>query len=73
MGIRPGGGPVPIGPWDPLRLSAPKRDVILGLAITELAALASSRTGREEIERAGFSVASKALTQAQAPAQAHKH
>jgi len=73
MGIRPGGGPVPIGPWDPLRLSAAKRDVILGLAITELAALASSRTGREEIEKAGFSVASKALLQAQSPAQAHKH
>jgi hypothetical protein len=69
VGIRPGGGPIPIGPWDPLRLTPAKRDVLLGLAVTELAALASSRASREEIEKAGFSVATKALGQA----QAHPH
>ena len=71
VGIRPGGGPVPIGPWDPLRLSAAKRDVILGLAVTELAALASSRSAREAIEKAGHDVATNALVQTQGPTHQH--
>jgi peroxiredoxin len=38
LGIKPGGGPIPIDPWGPLvRLTAQKRDILLQLAISELA------------------------------------
>ena len=47
LGFTPGGGPVPIGPLGPLVLVPEKRDVLLGLALTELAELASDdRTPR---------------------------
>ena len=41
LGFTPGGGPVPIDPLGPLVLVPEKRDVLLGLALTELADLAS--------------------------------
>jgi hypothetical protein len=38
LGITPGGNPIPIDPWGPLvRLSADKKDLIMQLAISEMA------------------------------------
>ena len=38
LGITPGGEPIPIDPWGPfMRLSAAKKDVLLQLAISEMA------------------------------------
>jgi peroxiredoxin len=37
FGYTPGGKPIPVGPWDPLRkMSAAKRDMYINLAIAEL-------------------------------------
>jgi hypothetical protein len=55
--IKPGRGPVPIDPWGPLlRLSAEKRDILVGLAITELGGLLESETSRQELNRAGLNM-----------------
>jgi len=60
--ITPGGRPIPIDPWGPLRLAAPKRDILIGLAITELGSIASTEA-RRELEKSGLNLMSKALEQ----------
>ena len=64
--ITPGGRPIPIDPWGPLRLSPSKRDVLLGLAVTELAELTSNSTVRRELENVGIHTISKAVEQLRA-------
>jgi hypothetical protein len=56
-GFKPGGGG-PIPPWGPdvwlgLPLEADKRDVLVGLAVTELARIVNDPTGRRMLERSG--------------------
>jgi hypothetical protein len=56
----PGAGLTPVGPRVdrvPLSgLSADKRDVLIGLAILELAGLVSDSAGRQTIERSGIAL-----------------
>ena len=56
----PGGGFTPVGPRvdrEPLRsLSADKRDVLVGLAILELAGLVNDSAGRQTIERSSIAL-----------------
>jgi len=57
LGLTPGGKPVPVDPWGPLHQVAPaQRDVLLGLAITELAKLAHSPAAHDEIKKVGSQV-----------------
>jgi hypothetical protein len=57
LGITPGGKPVPIDPWGPLmRLAPAKRDVLLGMAISELATIAHSHIAHEKIKLVGTSL-----------------
>jgi hypothetical protein len=62
LGITPGGKPVPIGPWDPLRhLSPAKRDILLGLAVTEIASIVSDPKSKSIIEGTGTELITNAL------------
>ncbi len=62
--IKPGTGPIPIDPWGPLRhLSPAKRDVLAGLATTELAELLRDPASREAVTRAGLTAIRKAVDQ----------
>jgi Subtilase family len=61
LGWQPGRGPVPIDPWGPLLLAPEKRDVLVGLALSELASLAGSETSRKLVEDAGVAVMRGAL------------
>jgi len=61
---RPGRGPVPIDPWGPLlveRLAPEKRDVLLGLAVTELSSLAGNESSRRELNKTGFGLIQRAV------------
>jgi hypothetical protein len=59
---RPGRGPGPVDPWGPLRHLAPeKRDVLAGLAATELAELFEHGASKAEMTRAGVSAMRRAL------------
>ncbi len=60
--ITPGGKPIPIDPWGPLvRLSAAKRDALVGLAVTELATLIHGSESRREVHKAGVSLLANAV------------
>lgn len=60
--ITPGGKPIPVPPGDPLaRLTPEKRDVLIGLAIGELAGRVSDAEARKRLERAGLRTAQRAL------------
>lgn len=60
--ITPGGKPIPIDPWGPLmRLSTAKREALVGLAITELAALIQGSESRREAHKAGVNLLAKAV------------
>ena len=62
--IKPGTGPIPIDPWGPLRhLTPAKRDVLAGLATTELAELLRDPASREAVTRAGLTAIRKAVDQ----------
>lgn len=60
--IKPGSGPIPIDPWGPLkRLTAEKRDILVGLATTELGGLLESEASRRELNRAGLRTIQRAV------------
>ena len=67
--FKPGGGGGPIGPWGPdgpigpLILAPEKRDILLGLALTELATLASDGKARRSIEQLGVATMRSAVEQ----------
>lgn len=64
--ITPSGKPGPIDPHGPLRhLSPSKRDILLGLAITEIASIAGNSEARSHIEKVGTDVMSKAVKELQ--------
>ena len=58
--IKPGSGPIPIDPWGPLRLAPAKRDVLAGLAATELAELLEDPASRRDLSRAGVAAIRRA-------------
>lgn len=66
---KPGGGGGPIGPWGPdgpigpLGLTPEKRDILLGLALTELAGLASDEKARQSIAQLGIATMRGAVEQ----------
>ena len=61
--IGPDGKPHPVDPWGPLvsRLSPEKQDILLGLAMTEIATLVQSPTLQKGAHEAGVKVMSKSL------------
>lgn len=60
--VGPGGKPIPRDPWGPLlRLSLMKQDVLIGLAVSELASIVNDSELRRVIERTGIDVMSKAV------------
>jgi peroxiredoxin len=62
FGFTPGGKPVPIDPWGPLfRLSAEKKDIILHLAISELAKGVRDFKTAREIETAALTAAEASM------------
>jgi hypothetical protein len=62
--IKPGGGGGPVPPWDPLRhMAAEKRDVLIGLAISELAQAISDKDAAKELERDGLKTIQSAVKQ----------
>lgn len=62
LGIGPGGEPIPIDPWGPLKqLSGPKRDILGGLAVGELARLIGDAEARSSVERAAAGVLRAAI------------
>lgn len=64
LAITPGGKPIPIDPWGPLRRLAPaKRDILLGLALSEMATIAHSGAAHDEIKKLGLAVMSKGMAQ----------
>jgi hypothetical protein len=66
----PGVGPVPVDP-EPFRvfsaLSPIKRDVLLGLAFSEMANLVHDGVSREEVQRAGLKMLKRAADQIHVP------
>jgi hypothetical protein len=64
--ITPSGKPGLIDPHGPLRhLSPSKRDILLGLVISEIASIASNSEARLDIVRAGTKIMSKAVSKLQ--------
>ena len=62
LALSPSGKPIPIGPWDPLRhLSPAKRDILLGLAVTEIASIADDSKSKLAIEKLGIDVITNAI------------
>lgn len=61
--IGPDGRPVPVGPWDPtmIRLAAEKWDMLIGLALTEMANGLENEIARGEVQRAGLAVMQQSL------------
>lgn len=60
--IPPGGGPVPIDPWGPLmQMSAARREVFLGLAVTELASLVHDSKPRQVLQKAGVHILTRSV------------
>jgi carboxypeptidase T len=62
-GVFPSGRPLPIPPGpDPLmRLSKHKQDILIGLAVTEIASIINSPQSKIEIEKVGIDLMSKAI------------
>lgn len=61
--VKPGGGPEPVdpmGPWGPLRLAPAKRDLLVGLAVTELGTLVADRASRSDLDRTGLAIIERA-------------
>jgi peroxiredoxin len=55
LAIRPGGTPVPIDPWGPLRdLSRSKREALVALSVTELAKSFRDLKTRRAVEQSGM-------------------
>jgi hypothetical protein len=63
VGIKPGGGPVPIDPWGPLvaHLAEEKQDMLAGLAVTEMSALLHNEASRRDLNKAGLGVIRRSL------------
>jgi hypothetical protein len=63
LGIKPGGGPVPIDPWGPLvaHLADEKQDMLAGLAVTELSSLLHNEASRRDLNKAGLGVIRRSL------------
>jgi thiol-disulfide isomerase/thioredoxin len=62
IGITPGGKPVPIGPWDPLRYLGPAgRDTLVGLAMAEMSGRIEDRALRERARKNGIETARAAV------------
>ena len=61
--IIPGKGPVPVDPWGPrvAHLAAEKRDILVGLALTELSSLMGDGASRREMDRAALGSIRKSL------------
>ena len=60
-GILPGGKPIPIDPHGPARLSEERKDLLLGLAIREIAGQLAVTANRDEVERAAAAVVDAAI------------
>jgi len=63
LAIGPGGQPIPINPWGPLRssLSSETQDVLLALAVTELASMVQSSDSRAELRESSARLMGKAM------------
>lgn len=63
LGIKPGGGPIPIDPWGPLvaHLAEEKQDMLAGLAVTELSSLLHNEASRRDLNKAGLGVIRRSL------------
>lgn len=62
-GITPGGKPIPIPPWDPLRpLSRAGSDALVGLAVAEMGGRLHDPELRNRIRQAGIQVAKASIT-----------
>lgn len=61
--IGPGVGPVPVGPWSPrvARLSPATRDILVGLAITELSTLVEDAFQRRDVTGGAIALMRQAL------------
>ncbi len=60
--ITPGGKPIPVPPGDPLRrLSADKRDALIGLAASELARRITDPAARRDLERGALETVDAAV------------
>jgi hypothetical protein len=58
LGITPGGKPIPIPPWDPMRfLGRAGRDALTGLAVAELAGQLRDPRLRNKVQQAGIKAA----------------
>jgi len=62
--ITPGGRPIPIDPWGPMLLSPYQRDILAGLATTELAKLVTDEGSRRELTAASLKSISRAAAKA---------
>jgi hypothetical protein len=70
--IPPGGGPVPVDPWGPLRqMSQAKRSVLLGLAVTELASLVHDAEPRQALQKAGVHLLARSVSEIQREVTVH--
>jgi hypothetical protein len=64
--LPPGGPPIPIDPRRWHSLSPAKRDILLGLAVSELATLANDPAVRSQLEQAGIGAMQEALNKLRA-------
>ncbi|HET6757129.1 MAG TPA: hypothetical protein VFH21_05910 [Burkholderiales bacterium] len=70
MIILPGTGPIPVDPepfkvW--MSLSSSKRDLLVGLALSEIASLISDKKSKQQVKKAGLDLAEKAARNLFAP------
>ena len=69
-GYTPSGKPIHIGPSDPggmVRLSPDKRDILVGLAMTEIASVVSNSEAKQKIVKVGLDVISSAVNNLRKP------
>jgi hypothetical protein len=60
LGIRPGGGPVPVDPWGPY-ISAEQAEALVGMAVMQLAPLAGGETSQRALTDAGLATMRRSL------------
>jgi hypothetical protein len=63
VGWRPGSGPVPIDPWGPYfeRLPAEKRDILVSLAVSELAGVIEDAAARTALNKSALGTMQAAM------------
>ena len=64
-GILPGGKPIPIDPHGPQQLPEERRDLLVGLAIREIAGLLGDRASRDAVEKVAAAVVDAAIEKLQ--------